>query len=257
VKSTPKIVALIPARGGSKGVPRKNIRELAGKPLIAYAIQTALASSLIDRVVVSTEDEEIAEIARQWGAEVPFMRPTALAQDESPEWLTWQHAITELQALDDDFEMRAFVCVPATAPLRTVEDVDLCIRAFLEDDADLVITVKPADRSPYFNMVLLDDQGYAHLPLTTSGKVKRRQDSPQLYDMTTVAYAARPEFVLNSSWMFEGTVKAVQVPVERSIDIDTEMDLAFAEYMITQWLPRQPKADRGSSTENAPIIGRG
>lgn len=227
-------VAVIPARGGSKGVPRKNIRLLAGKPLIAYAIETALASKLIDRVVVSTDDAEIAHIAQQYGAEVPFMRPPELARDDSPEWLTWQHAIRTLEAAEGSSRMKMFVCVSPTSPLRAVEDVDACIRTLLKTDADLVVTVRPAERNPYFNMVVLNDEGYARLVIPPKGNIYRRQDAPRVYDMTTVAYAARPEFILNARSMFEGKVKAVVVSAERALDIDTELDFKFAEFLLGQ-----------------------
>jgi len=234
MKNKSGVVALIPARGGSKGVPRKNIRELAGKPLIAYAIQTALDSELIDRVVVSTEDDEIAEVARIWGAEVPFMRPAELAQDDSSEWLTWQHAIKSLNEAEDEFKVGILVCVSPTSPLRSVEDVDSCIRALQECDADLVISVKNSDRNPYYNMVALDANGYAGLAISGAEKLNRRQDAPSIYDVTTVAYAARPEYVMRANWIFDGKVKAVKVPAERAVDIDTELDFAFAEFLMTR-----------------------
>ena len=225
-------LAVIPARGGSKGVPRKNIRLLAGKPLIAYAIETALASRFIDRVIVSTDDEEIANVAQQHGAEVPFMRPPELAQDDSPEWLTWQHAIRTVESMEDGSRVGVFVCVPPTSPLRAVDDVDACIQTLLDGDTDLVITVKAGERSPYFNMVVLNKDDYARLVISPEGKIFRRQDAPQVYDMTTVAYAARPEFVMSAASMFEGRVKAVVVPRERALDIDTELDLQFAEFLL-------------------------
>lgn len=233
------IVAVIPARGGSKGVPRKNIRPLAGKPLIAYAIETALASRLIGRVIASTEDQEIAGIAREHGAEVPFMRPSELAQDDSPEWQTWQHAIRTLEQMEGGPAMDVFVCVPPTSPLRSVEDVDACIQTLVESDADLVITVRPAERSPYFNMVTLDNAGYARLVVPPDGPVHRRQDAPPVYDMTTVAYAARPQFVLQAGSMFEGRLKAVLVPAERALDIDTELDFQFAEFLLARMAARR------------------
>jgi CMP-N-acetylneuraminic acid synthetase len=230
----PYVVGFIFARGGSKGVPRKNIRPLAGKPLIAYAIETALASDLIDRVIVSTDDEEIATVARGYGAEVPFIRPQELARDDSPEWLAWQHAVRTLEATEGEAKMDVFVCIPPTSPLRAVEDVDACIQTLLESDADLVITIKPAERNPYFNMVLLDGAGYAQLVIPSDQTIHQRQAAPIVYDMTTVAYAARPEFVLNANSMFEGKVKAVVVPAERALDIDTELDFKFAEFLLGQ-----------------------
>jgi CMP-N-acetylneuraminic acid synthetase len=230
----PYVVGAIFARGGSKGIPGKNLRLLAGKPLIAYAIETALASKLIDRVIVSTDNAEIAAVAQQYGAEVPFMRPQELAGDDSPEWLAWQHAIRALEAAEGGPKIGVFVCISPTSPLRAVEDVEACIETLLESDADLVITVKPAERNPYFNMVVLDEAGYARLVGQADGTIHQRQAAPAVYDMTTVAYATRPEFVLNARSMFEGKVKAVVVPAGRAPDIDTELDFRFAEFLLAQ-----------------------
>ena len=228
------VVGVVFARGGSKGISRKNLRLLAGKPLIAYAINTALTSNLIDRVVVSTDDREIAAVAQEYGAEIPFMRPAELAQDDSPEWLAWQHAIRELKLVGSGPRRNIFVCIPPTSPLRAVENVDACIQELLETDADLVITVKPADRNPYFNMVMLDAEGCARLVITVNKEFHHRQTAPQVYDMTTVAYAARPEFVLQANSMFEGKVRAVVVPPEQAVDIDSELDFKFAEFLLSQ-----------------------
>jgi N-acylneuraminate cytidylyltransferase len=227
------VVALIPARGGSKGVPRKNIRPLAGKPLIAYSIETARASKLIDRVVVSTDDVEIADIARRYGAEVPFMRPAELAQDDSPEWLTWQHAVRTLEAAEGRTR-DAFVCVSPTSPLRAVEDVDACIQLLLNSDSDMVMTVRPSERNPYFNMVGLDATGCARVILRPERPIFRRQDAPAVYDITTVAYAFRPAYVLRTTSEFDGKVRAVVVPAERALDIDTELDFKFAEFLLSR-----------------------
>lgn len=229
-----KIIALIPARGGSKGVPRKNIRMLAGKPLIAYAIETARGSRLIDRVVVSTDDAEIADVARQYGAEVPFMRPSELAQDHSPEWLTWRHAVESLTAASPTEKIDAMVCVSPTCPLRAVEDVDACIRLLLDSDADMVMTVTRSDRNPYFNMVTLDNEGNAQVVIKPEKPIHRRQDAPAVYDITTGAYAFRPGYVLRENSELGGKVKAVAVPAERMLDIDSELDFAFAELLLNR-----------------------
>lgn len=236
------VVACIFARGGSKGIPRKNIRMLAGKPLIAYAIQTAQASELVNRVVVSTDDEEIAAVAREWGAEVPFRRPAELARDDSPEWAAWQHAIRWLQQEGNSPCMEVFVCVPTTAPLREPEDIDACVRMLRQGDVDLVYTVTPSHRNPYFNMVVLDPQGYARLVIPAERATHRRQDAPPVYDSATVAYVARPDFVLGSLSMFEGRVKAVVIPKERAVDLDTESDFSYAEFLIAE---KALRASRG------------
>lgn len=228
------VFCFIFARGGSKGVPRKNIRKLAGKPLISYTIETGLSSDLIDRVFVSTDDLEIAGVAKKYGAEVPFIRPRDLARDDSPEWLAWQHAIMEISSRQDIDKMDIFVALPATAPLRNIGDVDACINTFINNDTDIVITVKNAARHPSFNMVVLDENDSARLVMQTNSAVHRRQDAAPIYDMTTVAYVSSPDFILNSGGIFEGRVTAVKIPDERALDIDSVLDFEFAEFMMSK-----------------------
>jgi len=235
----PYIIGFIFARGGSKGVKKKNIRQMAGKPLIAYAIEIAKQSKLIDRVVVSTEDKEIAGVALEFGAEVPFMRPKELAQDNSPEVLAWKHAMQVVHEQDKSRELDAFVSIPPTAPLRTVEDVDNCIHSFLNNDVDVVMTVKNASRHPSFNMVSIDENGYTTLVLPLNKSISRRQDVSLVYDMATVAYAANPEFIMKANSIFDGKVKSIIIPEERAVDIDTELDFQFAEYLMTKGVRRK------------------
>lgn len=222
------VVAFIFARGGSKGVPRKNIRSFLGRPLIARSIDVARASTLIDRVVVSTDDEEIAAIARSYGAEVPFLRPAELASDTASEFLAWKHALSSLA--ETGSPVGVFVSIPTTSPLRDVEDVDNCIRA-LDAHTDLVLTVTPARRHPMFNMVTIGEDGLVRLAMTAGKPVQRRQDAFPIYDVCTVAYAARPGFVLASDELLSGRTRAVQVAPERSLDIDTELEFQFAEFL--------------------------
>lgn len=223
-----RTIGFIFARGGSKGVPGKNIKPLAGKPLIAYSIETAKACAQLETVIVSTDDPEIAAVAREYGAETPFMRPAELASDTASEWLAWQHAIRWVQRERGPFDI--FVSLPATSPFRSVADVEACIETMQGDpEADIVITTREAERSPYFNMVSLDHAGYARLVMEPAQAVVRRQDVPAVYDITTVAYVARPAFVLAASRLFDGKVRMVQVPQERAMDIDTPYDFALAE----------------------------
>lgn len=223
-----RTIAFIFARGGSKGVPRKNIKLLDGKPLIAHSIGVARACSGIETVIVSTDDSAIASVAREHGAEVPFLRPSELATDSSPEWLAWRHATEWVQKNRGDFDV--FLSLPPTSPFRNVQDVESCILALTEDStADIAITVKDADRSPYFNMVALDAQGYAGLVIKSRGSITRRQDAPAVYDITTVAYAARPSFILKANGFFDGRIKTTKVPPERALDIDTPFDFILAE----------------------------
>ena len=226
-----KVVALICARGGSKGLPGKNIRLLAGKPLINWAIDQARAVKRSSRVIVSTDSEEIAAVARKAGADVPFLRPAELAQDKSPEWLVWRHALTHLKETDGDYP-DALVVIPATAPLRSVEDLERCLDEYEKGESDMVITVTDANRSPYFNMVKVLPDGAVGLVIPPEGSITRRQDAPVVYDMTTVAYVARPEFVMTRNDTFEGRVRHVHIPMERALDIDTALDFKIAECLI-------------------------
>jgi CMP-N-acetylneuraminic acid synthetase len=226
-----KAVAFIFARGGSKGLPDKNLRLLCGKPMIAWAIEQAKVVKRIERVIVSTDSEKIATLARQYGAEIPFMRPAELARDDTPEWLAWRHALNYLKsegALPD-----AMVSLPVTAPLRQPGDIERCLDDFAQGGADVVVTVSEAHRSPYFNMVKRNTDGTVGLVIPPiAGNVSRRQDAPPVFDMTTVAYVASPEFVLANSSLFEGRVRAIEVPRERAIDIDTILDFRITEFLM-------------------------
>jgi CMP-N-acetylneuraminic acid synthetase len=174
------------ARGGSKGVPGKNIRDLAGKPLLAHALHVASQVTEIERVFVSTDSSDIADVAEHFGA-TTILRPPELARDDSLEWLAWRHAIKWVQNEVGNFQR--FVSLPATAPLRTAEDVTQCLIA-LEMDTDVVLTMTPAQRSPWFNMVKADTSGQLSL-LLEGDNIVRRQDAPVGYDITTVAYVSR------------------------------------------------------------------
>lgn len=226
-------VAFIFARGGSKGLPGKNIRPLAGKPLIAWSIEHARVVKRIERVIVSTDSEEIAAVARDFGAEVPFMRPAELARDDSPEWLAWRHALTFLQETEGVLP-DAMLSVPTTAPLRLPIDLENCLDEFSRVDADMVITVSEAHRNPWFNMVKQNPDGTVGLVIEPVSGIARRQDAPAVFDMATVAYVARPQFVMQQMGTFTGRVRAIKVPVERAIDIDTLFDFELAEFLISR-----------------------
>jgi CMP-N-acetylneuraminic acid synthetase len=226
-----KATALIFARGGSKGLPGKNIRMLGGKPLIAWSIEQALSVKRIDRVIVSTDSEEIADVAHAYGAEVPFMRPPELARDDSPEWMSWQHALNFMKENDGTLPS-VMVSVPATAPLRSPIDIENCLDEYEKGNVDVVITVTNSNRSPYFNMVKTSADGTVGLVMPPHLSITRRQDAPVVYDMTTVCYVANPAFVMSHNATFEGRVKAVYVPTERAIDIDTLLEFQIAEYLL-------------------------
>jgi len=227
------LTAFIFARGGSKGLPGKNIKILAGKPLIAWAIETALKVSDVNRVVVSTNDPNIANIAREFGAEVPFIRPENLASDTASEWDAWRHALLALRDIEGIFP-DPFISVPTTAPLRLPDDIRACISTYQEGGADVVLAVTEAHRNPWFNMVTTKSDGTVRLVNEPADYMNRRQEAPSVQDITTVAYVANPHFILEKKRIFDGTVKSVCVPVERAIDIDTPHDFAIAEFLMNQ-----------------------
>ena len=227
----PYILGATFARGGSKGIARKNIKELAGKPLIAYAIETALSIAMIDRFIVSTEDEEIAEVARSYGADVPFRRPNELATDDSSVLHAWRHAVETIEQQTGQ-KVDILLTIPATSPLRETQDVEKCLLKLLETDADAVITVTDADRNPYFNMVEFDAEENAKIVNKLADSIVNRQEAPKVYDITTVAYAVRTSYLRKAQSLMGGKVKAVIIPKERALDIDTPLDFEIAELLL-------------------------
>ena len=223
-----KIYAFIFARGGSKGVPGKNIRTFIDKPLMEHSIELAKNIKQIDKIFVSTEDEKIADIAKLNNINL-INRPKELADDHSPEWDAWNHAIQHLKNEKDDFDI--FVSLPTTAPLRKNIDVINCINT-LNEDIDIVVSIVKSQKSPWFNMVCRNQNSELKLILNNDEVYNNRQATPDIYDLTTVAYVTTPKFILSSKGVFDGKVVGVEVPLERAIDIDTEFDFKIAELLF-------------------------
>lgn len=221
--------AFIFARGGSKGLPGKNIKPLLGKPLIQYSIEVALQISDITRVFVSTDDDDIAKISRSNGA-IVIERPTELAQDDSPEWHAWQHAISWVKEQYGDFE--EFISLPATSPLRSIKDVESAIFKRSSIGADICVAITPASRSPYFNMVKELDNNLIELVNKPTNLISRRQDTQKVFDVTTVVYVANVKFIMNNNSLFDGTVTSIEIPRHRAVDIDDMHDFNFAESIM-------------------------
>lgn len=222
--------AFIFARGGSKGLPRKNLLPLAGKPMLVHAIHLASQLNDVQAVYVSTDCPEISAVARHHGARL-IQRPAHLSTDTAPEWLAWQHAV--LHVIKEHGNFDRFLSLPTTAPLRSLGDVERCLDA-LDEDIDVVVTMTPARRSPWFNMVVPGTGGRIQLIMNNQHVLARRQDAPSCFDLTTVAYVSRPRFVLQSAGIWEGRVTGVEIPVERSIDIDTPLDFEIARFLIEE-----------------------
>ena len=221
------IKAFIFARGGSKGLPNKNILPIEGLTLVERAILVAKSMQEIDQIFLSTDSKKIAELSEKYDIEL-IRRPSYLASDNSPEWLSWQHAIKYVQKQYGEFD--CFLSLPPTSPLRKKIDLQRTINA-LKDNVDLVITMSEARRNPWFNMVIKDSKGNLRL-VGESSVIFNRQEAPSCFDIATVAYAALPEYVLNSDNMWSGNVNGVLIPQERSIDIDNEFDFKIAEFLM-------------------------
>lgn len=224
-------LAVVFARGGSKGLKGKNIRVLGGKSLLAHSISVAKSSDQIAAVFVSTDDDRIAQEAEKNGA-IVIKRPSKLATDESAEWLSWQHAVEFLRKSYGHFD--GIVSLPTTSPLRNLVDVEKCISQFYRSNCDACISITPADRHPDFNMVFVDEDQLIRFRKNSSGRVTRRQDATPMFNITTVAYIACPSFVLNSASIFDGDVGYIEVPRERAVDIDDELDFFLAEALYTR-----------------------
>ena len=223
-----KVLCTICARGGSKGLPRKNILPMAGKPLIAHSIEQAKKAHFIDRVIVSTDDEEIAEISLAYGAEVPFMRPEAFATDNATKLPALQHALKWVN-MEGDFPDFVIDLQP-TSPLRTQEDLRACYEMIQEDKVDAVFTGYKSHANPYFNMLEVDSLGYASL--SKSGDFPTRQSSPPVYIMNGSIYAWTASFLMTCQKVVSGRIKVYEMPENRSTDIDTELDFQIAEYLL-------------------------
>jgi CMP-N-acetylneuraminic acid synthetase len=224
-----KSYAFIFARGGSKGLSGKNIKLLVGKPLIQYSIEVALKIPGVAKVFVSTDDADIAEVSRLSGATI-IERPVELAQDDSPEWKAWRHAISWVKGQYGDFE--EFISLPPTSPLRSVEDVESAIDKRSSTGADICIAITPSNRSPYFNMVKQLDNDLIELVNKPSNTIFRRQDAPEVFDITTVVYVANTEFIMSNNSLFDGVVTSIEVPRQRGVDIDNIYDFKFAEFIL-------------------------
>ena len=226
------MIAFVFARGGSKGIPNKNLSMINNKSLLKIAVEDAYSASGISEVIVSTDSFEIAEEARNCGASVPFMRPAHLATDQSSELESWRHAIQFVYERDGVLPS-PFISIPTTAPLRSNFDIENAIERYFSTESDLVLTVTPAQRSPYFNMVSVSQDGSVKLPMQLDSDVTRRQDAPNLYDIATVAYVANPKYVMECKSLLAGNVNHVVVPKERSIDIDDMFDLDVARCLFS------------------------
>ena len=229
-----KILLTICARGGSKGVAGKNVRLINGKPLISITIKQAIEWGKADKIIVSTDSKEIAKIAKEYGAEVPFIRPSELATDDAPKLPVLQHAVKysiENLGYNPDFVLD----LDPTSPLREIRDIQNCYDKLVNDPScDCVISAFKAIKNPYFNMVEIKNNGKIELSKNFNSHIIRRQDAPEVYSINASVYVWRTKDLLNRNKIISGNVKIMEMPYNRSIDIDCETDWEFVKYLLNK-----------------------
>ena len=227
-----RILGLIPARGGSKGVPRKNIKLLCGKPLLQYTAEAALQTKRLSRVILSTEDEEIADRGRACGLDVPFMRPAELAEDTTPTLPVVQHALHWLEVRGDRYD--AICLLQPTNPLRRAEDINGCIELFEKTDADTVVSVLavPAEYNPHW-VYFSDEDGTLHLSTGEPSPIPRRQALPPAYHRDGSVYLTRTRVVMEEANLYGKRLFGYSMQPERSVNIDNTDDWLLAETLLT------------------------
>lgn len=226
-----RVLGLIPARGGSKGVPRKNIRLLCGKPLLQYTAEAALQARSLTRVILSTEDEEIAEVGRRCGLDVPFMRPYELAQDETPMLPVVQHAVRWLEEQGESYD--AVCLLQPTNPLRRVEDIVGAVELLEATGADSVISFVDTGEKHPARMKLIDPEGRVFdPPFVEQFEGQRRQDLQKLYLREGSIYLTRVPVLMQGNSFKGHDCRGWIVPEERACNIDTQLDFFFAEQLL-------------------------
>mgnify|MGYP006077432349 FL=1 len=228
-----KFHALICARAGSKGIKNKNIRHFKKKPLISYPIKLAKSIKRIKSVSVSTDSRKIATISESYGADIPFIRSKRLSSSKANEWDVWKDFVKKknLKSRDD-----VIVILPATAPFRIKKDVEKCISLYKKNFFDYVIVITKASHNPHFNMVKRNNNNLVKICMPLKKNVVRRQDAPKIYNITTICFIVSAKYIMSKksgqhNTLKSGKVGAIEIPYERSLDLDTEFDLKIANLL--------------------------
>ena len=221
----------IGARKGSKGVPRKNFREICGKPLIDWSLDQLLEHPRVDAVVVSTDDEEIYEHAIAKGALKMGLRPAHLASDTAGKWQVWQHALEVSEEILGE-PVTAFLDLDCTSPLRLMEDIDNALNLFFDEKPDMVMSCCDAHKNPYFNLVEPDETGALQVSKPLPGGVVARQQAPKVYEHAASTYVVAPDYLRRANALYEGRVIPYVMPQERCADIDTPLDFRIVEFLM-------------------------
>jgi CMP-N,N'-diacetyllegionaminic acid synthase len=229
-----KILCVIGARGGSQGLPGKNIKNLLGKPLIEWTIKEALATPEINRVVISTDSDDIASIAIRAGAEVPFLRPKKLSGPKVGKFDVWKHALEACEKIYNE-KYDIYLDLDCTNPLRDSSDITKVIYQLIESKkrgVDAVFSICEARKNPYFNMLEKDKNGALKMSKSLNSTVIRRQDAPKVYEHVASIYALLPSKILSRDHLLSGHAEGYDIGFEKSLDIDSEFDFKLVEYLM-------------------------
>jgi N-acylneuraminate cytidylyltransferase/CMP-N,N'-diacetyllegionaminic acid synthase len=226
------ILGTICCRGGSKGVPGKNVKILNGKPLIAYTIETANHCSLLNDVIVSTDSQLIADTAKQYNAKVPFIRPTEFATDAASKWPVFVHALETYEKLNN-VHVDYLVDIDVTVPLKTAADIDGAIQMAINNpDADVVITGYEPEKNPYFNMMEIDENGFAAVVKKSPKPIVRRQDATPVFGLSGAAFVVKRSALYEFEHWSTAKCMIYEMPRERAVDIDTDVDFKIIEFLM-------------------------
>jgi CMP-N-acetylneuraminic acid synthetase len=230
------VVCVIGARGGSKGLVGKNIRPLLGKPLIAWSIEQARACPDISRIAVSTDSPAIADIARTYGADVPFMRPADLASDNAGKWGVWQHALSACEQYYAT-PVDIYIDLDCTSPLREVADISRAIAQYKRAGVDAVFSVCEARKNPYFNLLEIDND-CLRISKALPTPIIRRQDAPRVYEHVASIYVLSPDYIRRGNGLLSGCTQGYDIGQEKSLDVDSEFDFQLIEYLMAKRMGR-------------------
>ena len=223
------INCVISARGGSKGVSSKNIKKICGKPMIAWSIEQAMACKDINNVFVSTDSLEIKNVAEEFGAQVPFLRPESLSDDHARKWDVWVHALKEIDKNFDKTDI--YVDLDCTSPLRDVADISKAIQQFISSNCDAVFSICESRKNPYFNMVELRD-GSLEISKKHTTEIVRRQDCPIVYDHVASIYILSPAYLRSGNGLLSGNTSGYLIDQNKSYDVDSIDDFNLVEYLM-------------------------
>lgn len=229
-----KNICVISARGGSQGLLNKNIKVLIDKPLIAWSIEQALNTPEIEKVVVCTDSIKIKKIAEDYGAVVPFNRPSEISRSETPKFEVFKYALEKCEEFFGE-KYDAFVDLDCTNPLRTSKDISNCIHMFYDrkkNNVDGVFTICKSRKNPYFNMLEKDNNGALKISKKLGNTITRRQDAPEIFDHVASIYVLDPNYVRTANNLLDGYTEGYDIGIEKSYDVDSDYDFQLIEMLI-------------------------